>query len=65
MSKYDPMLSLSFRWESPEGREFIVRYIADEKGFRVLESNAVPVNADGLRADGAQGDLDGSEEDDV
>ena len=43
----------------------MVRYIADERGFRVLDSNAVPATAAGVRADGAQGDLDGdSNEDD-
>ena len=43
----------------------MVKYIADELGYRVLESNAVPSNADGLRANGEQGDLDGdSNEDD-
>ncbi|ROT70064.1 cuticle protein CB5 [Penaeus vannamei] len=53
-----------YKWESPEGIEFVVKYIADDKGFRVLESNAVP-SAGGVRADGEQADLDGdSEEDD-
>ena len=52
------------RWESPEGEEFVVKYIADERGYRVLESNAVPTNADGLRANGEQGDLDGDSNED-
>ncbi|KAK7050066.1 hypothetical protein SK128_027581 [Halocaridina rubra] len=52
-----------YRWESPEGIEFVVRYIADEKGYRVLESNAVP-SANGVAADGEQADLEGDEDDD-
>ncbi|KAK8383114.1 hypothetical protein O3P69_011557 [Scylla paramamosain] len=32
-----------YKWESPEGLEFEVKYIADDKGYRILESNAVPV----------------------
>merc|ERR1719315_277085 len=47
-----------YTWESPEGITFVVKYIADELGYRVLESNAVP-SGNGLRSDGNQGDLDG------
>merc|ERR1711970_1590600 len=47
-----------YSWESPEGITFVIRYIADTQGFRVIESNAVPT-AHGLRANGEQGDLDG------
>merc|ERR1712055_742429 len=47
-----------YSWESPEGITFVVRYIADTQGFRVIESNAVPT-AHGLRANGEQGDLYG------
>merc|ERR550519_488902 len=57
----------SYTWESPEGITFVVKYIADELGYRVLESNAIP-SGNGFRADGNQGDLDGdstdSDEDD-
>ncbi|XP_042219380.1 uncharacterized protein LOC121864420 [Homarus americanus] len=52
-----------YKWESPEGIEFVVKYIADDKGYRVLESNAVP-SANGVSADGEQADLDGDEDDD-
>ncbi|KAA0192055.1 Cuticle Protein CPR RR Uncl [Hyalella azteca] len=48
-----------YKWTSPEGQDFVVQYVADDKGFRIVNSNAVPVNSDGVRADGAQGDLDG------
>ncbi|XP_064102365.1 uncharacterized protein LOC135212660 [Macrobrachium nipponense] len=51
-----------YTWESPEGIEFVVKYIADDKGYRVLESNAVP-SAGGVRADGEQADLEGDEDD--
>merc|ERR1712168_945027 len=47
-----------YSWESPEGITFVVRYIADDKGYRVLESNAIPTH-NGLRANGEQGDLEG------
>nr|XP_053650594.1 uncharacterized protein LOC128701073 isoform X1 [Cherax quadricarinatus] len=52
-----------YKWESPEGIEFVVKYIADEKGYRVLESNAVP-SSNGVSADGEQADLEGDEDDD-
>ncbi|XP_066957087.1 uncharacterized protein [Macrobrachium rosenbergii] len=45
----------TFFWISPENHAFLVRYVADEKGYRVVESNAVPINADGVAADGSQG----------
>ncbi|XP_045114122.1 uncharacterized protein LOC123506250 [Portunus trituberculatus] len=43
-----------YGWTSPEGYHFLVRYIADLEGYRVTESNAVPVNAAGTLADGRQ-----------
>nr|XP_045597527.1 cuticular protein 47Eg-like [Procambarus clarkii] len=45
----------SYSWTSPEGVEFFVKYVADENGYRVLDSNAVPVSSWGARADGNQG----------
>ncbi|XP_071534956.1 uncharacterized protein [Panulirus ornatus] len=45
----------SYSWTSPEGEEFYVKYVADEDGYRVVESNAVPIDADGVAADGNQG----------
>nr|ABM54464.1 cuticle protein CB5 [Portunus pelagicus] len=44
----------SYSWTSPEGKEFFVKYIADRHGYRIVESNAVPVTANGVRADGTQ-----------
>ncbi|XP_071534584.1 uncharacterized protein [Panulirus ornatus] len=55
----------SYSWTSPEGDEFSVKYVADEDGYRVVESNAVPTNPDGVAADGNQGsfaDYDGEGE---
>ncbi|XP_071534850.1 uncharacterized protein [Panulirus ornatus] len=51
----DTSVTGSYRWTSPEGVEYYVKYVADEDGFRILESNAVPATADGVSADGSQG----------
>ncbi|XP_064102171.1 uncharacterized protein LOC135212557 [Macrobrachium nipponense] len=50
----------TYFWISPENYAFLVRYVADEKGYRVVESNAVPINADGVAADGSQGAMEDS-----
>ncbi|XP_071534583.1 uncharacterized protein [Panulirus ornatus] len=53
-----------YSWTSPEGVEFYVKYVADEDGYRVLESNAIPISSYGARADGNQGsfaDYEGGE----
>ncbi|KAK8382765.1 hypothetical protein O3P69_011361 [Scylla paramamosain] len=50
-----------YKWESPEGIEFYVSYIADDKGYRVLESNAVPAS-NGLDASGRHANLEGDED---
>ncbi|XP_045597223.1 cuticular protein 47Eg-like [Procambarus clarkii] len=60
----DNTITGSYSWTSPEGVEYFVKYIADKDGYRVLESNAVPVTADGVKADGRQGSFVSSEEDD-
>ncbi|XP_063883621.1 uncharacterized protein LOC135112761 [Scylla paramamosain] len=60
----DTTITGTYRWRSPEGDEYFVRYIADEDGYRVLESNAVPVTADGTPANGAQGAFSSEEDDD-
>ncbi|XP_063883618.1 trigger factor-like [Scylla paramamosain] len=49
---------------SPEGVEYFVNYVADEDGFRILESNAVPVSSAGVKADGSQGAFHSDELDD-
>ncbi|KAK4296215.1 hypothetical protein Pmani_031267 [Petrolisthes manimaculis] len=58
----DNTITGSYFWTSPEGTEFFVKYIADDDGFRIIESNAVPVSAGGVRADGTQGSFVSSEE---
>ncbi|XP_042872962.1 cuticular protein 47Eg-like [Penaeus japonicus] len=45
----------TYSWTSPEGVKYFVRYIADDDGYRIVESNAVPASADGTAADGHQG----------
>ncbi|XP_037781228.1 uncharacterized protein LOC119577746 [Penaeus monodon] len=57
----DEVVTGTYSWTSPEGVEFFVRYIADDDGFRILESNAVP-DVGGVRADGQQGSFLSSEE---
>ncbi|CAL4078454.1 unnamed protein product, partial [Meganyctiphanes norvegica] len=52
----------SYSWTSPEGIEFYVRYVADADGYRIVESNAVPINHDGVAADGNQGAFGSYEE---
>ncbi|XP_064102134.1 uncharacterized protein LOC135212533 [Macrobrachium nipponense] len=51
----------SYSWTSPEGTEFYVKYIADELGYRIVESNAVPISSGGVAADGNQGSFSGEE----
>ncbi|XP_071534556.1 uncharacterized protein [Panulirus ornatus] len=58
----DNTITGSFSWTSPEGLRFFIRYIADEDGFRILESNAVPATVQGVKADGQQGSFLSSEE---
>ncbi|XP_071534560.1 uncharacterized protein [Panulirus ornatus] len=58
----DTSITGSYTWTSPEGVEFFVNYIADDDGFRVLDTNAVPVSGAGVKADGTQGSFVSSEE---
>nr|XP_027213689.1 cuticular protein 47Eg-like [Penaeus vannamei]XP_027213690.1 cuticular protein 47Eg-like [Penaeus vannamei] len=44
----------TYSWTSPEGEKFFIKYIADDDGYRIVESNAVPVT-NGVVADGNQG----------
>ncbi|KAK4296218.1 hypothetical protein Pmani_031270 [Petrolisthes manimaculis] len=52
----------TYSWTSPEGTQYFVKYVADRNGYRVVDSNAVPATANGVRANGAQGAFS-SEED--
>ncbi|XP_071534577.1 uncharacterized protein [Panulirus ornatus] len=58
----DTTVTGTYSWTSPEGVEYFVKYVADASGFRVLDSNAVPTSAKGVRADGSQGSFFSSEE---
>ncbi|XP_063883970.1 uncharacterized protein LOC135112945 [Scylla paramamosain] len=60
----DTSVTGTYTWTSPEGETYFVKYVADDDGYRVLESNVVPVSADGVRADGAQGSFVSVEDDD-
>ncbi|XP_050702002.1 larval cuticle protein 2-like [Eriocheir sinensis] len=51
----DTSVTGTYSWTSPEGESYFVKYVADEDGYRVVESNVVPASVDGVRADGAQG----------
>ncbi|XP_076028401.1 uncharacterized protein LOC143017497 [Oratosquilla oratoria] len=44
----------SYSWISPGGTEYFVKYVADKFGYRVVESNAIPVTGTGVRANGRQ-----------
>ncbi|XP_063589688.1 uncharacterized protein LOC134766689 [Penaeus indicus] len=57
----DEVVTGTYSWTSPEGVEYFVKYIADDDGFRILESNAVPAVGN-VRADGQQGSFLSSEE---
>merc|ERR1719187_1780071 len=58
----DQVITGSYSWTAPDGNEYFVSYIADDDGYRVVESNAVPVSAHGVRANGQQGSFLSSEE---
>ncbi|XP_071534854.1 uncharacterized protein [Panulirus ornatus] len=58
----DTSVTGTYSWTSPEGVKYFVNYIADDDGYRVLDTNAVPVSGAGVRADGTQGSFVSSEE---
>merc|ERR1712106_951226 len=51
----DGVVTGSYSFTDPEGNVQFVKYIADENGYRILESNVVPATIDNIRADGNQG----------
>ncbi|KAB7500470.1 hypothetical protein Anas_01276 [Armadillidium nasatum] len=51
-------------WTSPEGNKYFVRYVADKLGFRIIDSNVVPVSNAGVKVDGNQGSFVDSDEHD-
>ncbi|XP_071534573.1 uncharacterized protein [Panulirus ornatus] len=62
LSLEDTAITGTYSWTSPEGVKYFVKYIADDDGYRVLDTNAVPVSGAGVRADGTQGSFVSSEE---
>merc|ERR1712058_93094 len=54
----------TYRWTDDDGNDFYVSYVADEDGYRIVESNAVPVTRDGVAANGHQGAFESYEEED-
>ena len=42
------------RWEDPLGNTHFVTYVADEDGYRVVDSDVIPATVAGVRADGNQ-----------
>ncbi|XP_071534572.1 uncharacterized protein [Panulirus ornatus] len=62
LSLEDTTITGTYSWTSPEGVKYFVNYIADDDGYRVLDTNAVPVSDAGVRADGTQGSFVSSEE---
>ncbi|CAL4120622.1 unnamed protein product [Meganyctiphanes norvegica] len=59
----DGVVTGSYSFTDPEGNRQFVRYIADDKGYRILESNVVPATLDNVRADGNQGSFTSFESD--
>ncbi|KAL7639739.1 UNVERIFIED_CONTAM: hypothetical protein RMT77_009149 [Armadillidium vulgare] len=53
-----------YSWTSPEGHKYFVRYVADKLGFRIIDSNVVPVSNAGVKVDGNQGSFVDSDEHD-
>ncbi|XP_064104134.1 uncharacterized protein LOC135213983 [Macrobrachium nipponense] len=51
----DSTITGSYTWTDPDGNQHFVKYVADDDGYRVLESNVVPATVDGVRANGEQG----------
>ncbi|XP_068214676.1 uncharacterized protein [Palaemon carinicauda] len=51
----DSSVTGSYTWTDPDGNQHFVKYVADDDGYRVIESNVVPATADGVRANGEQG----------
>ncbi|CAL4095639.1 unnamed protein product [Meganyctiphanes norvegica] len=59
----DGVVTGSYSFTDPEGNRQFVRYIADDNGYRILESNVVPATIDNVRADGNQGSFTSLESD--
>merc|ERR1712220_30805 len=53
----------TYKWEDDLGNTHFVTYVADEDGYRVVDSDVVPATVDGVRADGNQGSFVSAESD--
>merc|ERR1712183_795552 len=52
----------TYKWTDPAGNQLYVTYVADNHGYRVVDSNVVPITVGGIRADGAQGSFNSYED---
>merc|ERR1712228_48897 len=59
----DGVITGSYTFTDPDGNQQFVKYVADEDGYRILESNVVPAPLDNVRADGNQGSFTSLESD--
>ncbi|CAL4095636.1 unnamed protein product, partial [Meganyctiphanes norvegica] len=59
----DGVITGSYTFTDDEGNQQFVKYVADEDGYRILESNVVPATIDNVRADGNQGSFTSFESD--
>merc|ERR1711908_132097 len=55
----------TYKWEDPLGNTHFVTYVADEDGYRVVDSDVIPATVDGVRADGNQGATNSGEDNSV
>jgi len=55
----------TYKWEDDVGNTHFVSYVADEDGYRVVDSDVVPATGAGVRADGNQGASNSGEDNSV
>merc|ERR1719427_1692257 len=53
-----------YSWTAPNGEEFVVKYIADHLGYRIVDSNALPEAPEADLAQPRAAEVDDEEEDD-
>merc|ERR1712220_40045 len=53
----------TYKWEDDLGNTHFVTYVADEDGYRVVDSDVIPATVDGVLADGNQGSFVSAESD--
>ncbi|CAL4232311.1 unnamed protein product [Meganyctiphanes norvegica] len=56
-----------YSWTAPNGEEYVVKYIADHLGYRIVESNALPIapEADLAQTRAVEFEAEEDEEDEV